>query len=40
MDGGGDFSLHRYYAVGQLEEDPLYFPIIVVDWNITVSARF
>lgn len=22
-------------AVGQLEDDPLYFPIIVVDWNIT-----
>lgn len=27
-------------AVGQLEDDPLYFPIIVVDWNITQKLNF
>ena len=27
-------------VVGQLEDNPLYFPIIVVDWNITEKLNF
>lgn len=27
-------------VVGQLEDDPLYFPIIVVDWDITEKLNF